>query len=171
MGRGTVNQGPKGFTVSARREECSKRKCCIFFAVGGLSHRTTALRARQNPWSLRVVPPSKGPKEQCESDAFSVLKRPPTALFMQEMQFSPRLGTKYPDKAPRTERGADAKESIRRQRGGAYDPGCFSAPIEPHEWKSVALERDNGSGAFARKRRLERMPCRLLSPYALPRPE
>ncbi len=75
-----------------------------------------------------------------------------------------------PRQSTRTERGADAKESIRRQRGGAYDPGCFSARSSRTSGIRSARTND-GWGRFARRRRLARMPYRLLSPYALPRPE
>lgn len=75
-----------------------------------------------------------------------------------------------PRQSIRTERGTDAKESVRRQRGGAYGPDCFSA--RPNRTSGIRSARtDDGWGRFARKRRLARMPCRLLSPYAQPRPE
>ena len=169
MGRGPVNQGPKGSTVSARRGGCGqKKKLLHLFCIW----RSFPSRDRSSRTAKCLVTSCDAASEEprrCENDVFPSQKDRDCTFYAGNAVFAPPR-YEMPRQSIRTERGTDAKGSVRRQRGGAYGPDCFSA--RTNRTSGIRSARtDDGWGRFARRRRLARMPCRLLSPYAQPRPE
>lgn len=79
---------------------------------------------------------------------FSVPKRPPTALFMQEMRLSPRLDTKHPDKA--SERSTAGGVLKNQFVGGAA--ALTTQAVFQHDrtarMESVALEQMTNGGVL-----------------------